>query len=83
MRAKNKPGLRFYAASPDALLRAAMSRAHERGVSWQRVDAVLKDGEDGSEEPIRLLDELKALPTSPDDIDEMPTTPSLDEKREA
>ena len=85
MRAKSSGGndrsLRFY--QPSAQLRAAMSRAHERGVSWQRVEEILKDGEDGPEDAIRLLDGLKPLATLPDDIDEMPTSPSLDEKREA
>jgi hypothetical protein len=32
---------------------------------------------------IQLLDGLKPLPSSPDDIDEVPTSRSLDEKREA
>jgi hypothetical protein len=61
-----------------------MLRAHERGVSWQRVEEVLKDAAaDGLDEAILMLDGLKPLPTSSDDIDEMPTSPSLDEKREA
>jgi len=83
MQDKNKPGLRFYAPSAEAQLRDAMLRAHERGVSWQRVEEVLKDAAaDGLDEAIRMIDGLKPLPTS-DDIDEMPTSPSLDEKREA
>ena len=85
MRDKNKPGLRFYTPSAGAQLRAAMSRAHERGVEWSRIEEILKDKE-GREaaEAIRLLDGLKALPTSPDDyIDDVPAAPSLDEKREA
>jgi hypothetical protein len=82
MRDRNKPGLRFYAPSADAQLRATVLRAHERGVEWSRIEEILKDNTaDGPEEAIRLLDELK--PTPPDDFDEMPTTPSLDEKREA
>jgi hypothetical protein len=82
MQDKNKPGLRFYAPSADAQLREAVLCAHECGVEWSRIDEVLKDNAaDGPEEAIRLLDELK--PTPPDDFDEMPTTPSLDEKREA
>jgi hypothetical protein len=69
MQDKNKPGLRFYAPSANVQLRAAMSRAYERGVEWQRVDGILKDvGEDGPEEAIRRLDGLKPLPSSPDDI---------------
>jgi hypothetical protein len=76
MQDKNKTGLRFYAPSPDAMLRDAVLRAHERGISWQRVEQVLKDvGEVGPEEAIRLLDELRPLPTSSDDIDEMPSSP--------
>jgi hypothetical protein len=84
MQDKNKPGLRFYAPSADAQLRAAISRAHERGVEWQRIEGVLKD-EEGREaaESIRLIDGLKPLLSSPDDIDEMPTSPSLDKKHEA
>jgi hypothetical protein len=82
MRDRNKPGLRFYAPSADAQIRAAVLRAHERGVEWSRIDEVLKDNAaDRPEEAIRLLDELK--PTPPDDFDEMPTTLSLDQKREA
>ncbi len=87
MRATNNGGndrtLRFYQPSFGAQLRAAMSRAHERGVEWQRVEEILKDGEDGPEDAIRQIDELKPLSTSPDDMDEMPTSPSLDQKREA
>ncbi len=60
-----------------------MSRAHERGVSWERIEEVLKDGEAGAEEAILLIDALKPLPTAPDDTDEVPTSPSLEEKREA
>jgi hypothetical protein len=61
-----------------------MLRAHERGVSWQRVEEVFKDAAaDGLDEAIRMLDGLKPLPTSSDYVDEMPTSPSLDEKREA
>jgi hypothetical protein len=45
MRDRNKPGLRFYAPSPDAQLRDAVLRAHERGVEWSRIEQVLKDEE--------------------------------------
>ena len=84
MRDKNKPGLRFYTPSAGAQLRAAMSRAHERGVEWSRINVALNNaGDDAPDEAIRLLDELKPLPTPPDDIDELPASPSLDEKREA
>jgi hypothetical protein len=82
MRDKNNPGLRFFAPSAAARLRAAMSRAHERGVSWHQVDRILKDNaEDGPEEAIRLLHGLK--PLASDDIEEEPASPSLDERRAA
>src|ERR1700758_970494 len=62
MRDRNKPGLRFYAPSADAQLREAMSRAHERGVEWRRIDEVLKDEEErGAADAIQLIDELKPL----------------------
>jgi hypothetical protein len=70
--------LRFFQPSVGARLRAAMSRAHERGVSWERIEEGLKDGEAGAEEAILLIDALKPLPTAPDDTDEVPTSPSLE-----
>jgi hypothetical protein len=82
MRDKNK--LNFYIPCAGAQIREAMLRAHERGVEWSRINVALNNaGDDAPDEAIRLLDELKPLPTPPDDIDEMPTSPSLDEKHEA
>ena len=84
MQDRNKPGLCFYTPSVGAQIREAMLRAHERGVEWSRINVALNNaGDDAPDVAIRLLDELKPLPTSPDEYDEMPASPSLDEKREA
>ena len=63
-----------------------MLAAYERGVSWQRVQEVLKDHTeaDGPNEAIQALDGLKPEPVSTNnDGDEAGSSPSLDENREA
>jgi hypothetical protein len=81
MQARNKPGLRFYAPSPDAQLRDAVLRAHERGVEWNWINKVLGEGREDAEAVQDLLDRLE--PDEQEDVGEPSTAPSLDEKRKA
>jgi hypothetical protein len=75
-------GLRFYAPSADARLRAAVLRAHACGVEWSRIDEVLVEERDDVETVADLLDQLEPE-RHEEATDDPPTSPSLDEKREA
>ena len=80
----NRPeALHFYRSSADAELRAAMTRAYERGVSREQVREVLNSDENDTTDIVSRLDQLKPLPASVFVEEERSSGPSLEEKRAA
>ena len=78
----NQPSIRFYRPSADSLLRDAMTRAYERGVSREQVHEALSD-EDKHQNVVSRLDQLKPLPASVFLEEERSSGPTLEEKRAA